>query len=328
MYDSLSNSICSISVKTKDNDYSRYGTGFLFTDSYILSALHVLIDRENESIDDITEIVLTSNSGVMDTGTVEVIREVEDLVVLKTNLVSKLQPVEVSGDIPDIGTKCLWLGYPRLIGERSTRRVRYGWGKVSSKPPETNSGIFEIDGNFSPGHSGAPVFNEKTDSVIGVVSRSVGDPREHFKRFRRYVEALEFIAPLLKLPSELLKSIREMMGPRRIDLPDDAFSFTVEGEVPKDADGITMSVIRTLEEVGVDVRKYSYFNLRALDDETQPKSVKALDIYGFDSLMRGAINLILQISNSVESAVNDTYQMGIGIASGGKPLIDLYNSLM
>ena len=231
MYKVYSDSICGISVKLNNLEQKRKGTGFVFTNEHILSALHVLIDRENESVDDIEEIQVTSNSGRIMLGTVEKLLKDEDLVVVKTELASYLRPLTISGEIPEVGTNCFWCGYPMLIGERSSRRVRYGWGRVSSEPNESKPGIFEIDGNFSPGHSGAPVMDELTKSIIGVVSRSVGDPREHFSRYGKYVEALNFIAPHLNLPSQLLEFLENTMGAGRYDLPRDIQEFMIEGQV-------------------------------------------------------------------------------------------------
>jgi hypothetical protein len=287
----------------------------------------VLVDNDDESLDDIREIQLTSSSGEMVKASVEESIEDMDLVVMKTERALEPRLHGISEKIPPIGRDCFWCGYPMLIGEGSPRRVRYGWGKISSLPYGSNTGIFEVDGNFSPAHSGSPIVDATSNLIIGVVSRSVGDPRNHFRKYRRYIEALRFIAPHLNLPSQLLESIKNTVNPRQqYQLPGDSMEFMVEGEVSPESTGITKSIIDTLKEVGMDVREYSYHNLRAMHDPEAPKSIPASKIIGFDSMMQGVINLILMITDSVESAINETYQMGIGIASGGEALFDLCNS--
>lgn len=319
MFESMIKS--TVKITTKAGGRESYGSGIVMSRHHILTALHIIPTYERDSINDNNEIIAMTHDGHVLKCKVKNQVEDSDLAVLESKQQISAPRLKPVSDIPKIGTDCVWCGYPILIGERS-RRIRFGWGRISSLPYGPRKNMFEIDGNFSPAHSGSPIVNTTTGELIGLISLSAGDPRLHFKDYERYIRSLKFIVRFLDLPSRLLESYEESLRKMNISylppVPSDSHRLMRE-EIPKE-------ILNTLKEVGVRLREMSHFNISYVFDEDRADrrpTIDTVSIVGFQSMLEGVVELILMITNSIEEAVDKTFQMGIGVASGGEPMLAL-----
>lgn len=72
--------------------------------------------------------------------------------------------VEVSPWEPNYGMKVVWLGYPLGVPE-----LHMFLGIVAAPRDTTEDWLFNVDGQFIPGNSGGPVFDEK-GRLLGIIS--------------------------------------------------------------------------------------------------------------------------------------------------------------
>ena len=326
IYDSVVPALCSISVQRKGDELRREGTGFAISARNIMTAKHVLCDPELGQSQDSIERILVCVGNDLSEASIKEVDEKADLAVLGAHDAWIERPLtSVSDAIPEVGSSCWWAGFPILIGAEQVRRLRYAWGTVSSPPYHHLKGFYEVDGNFSPGHSGGPVFHTDQGCIIGVVSRSAGDPRLHFEKSRKYIDALEFLMPYLRLPSELLRALSTILREKRFELPEEGRTLALEGQDRDLGETISIEQIDTLKDVGLDLKPYSQCTITGAFgiSSDRPSTITLVDLPDYDSILAAAVRLALRMIRFVEDGLNKSFQMGIGVASGGRPLLDL-----
>lgn len=204
---------------------------------------------------------------------------------------------------------------------------------MSSNPSGADSSVFYVDGNFSPAQSGSPILNINSGNVIGVVSRSAGDPRFKFVKIEKYTKTLNFLTERTNVLSDLFTSVERLHRELKIDwnIPSDYFHFLKEGQLSHHKGEISEEILETLREIGVELREMSHYNIHYVFGNPTPDEKPTIDtvaIVGFDKIMRGIISIISEIVSTIEEVVDDTYQMGVGLARGGKPIIDYIHKNM
>lgn len=269
-----------------DGKDGQLGSSFWVDNEYLVTAAHVV-----EAVpDDELKIRTYDNESIE----VEVIEsdpntELEtgtDLAVIKAGQSpSKHESLTVSSELPSIGTDVLWAGYARLFGEAEIDRQRFGWGKVASKPyGEAVQSFFEVDGLFNPSHSGGPVVNEKSGNVVGVVSASAGGFDELESGWAERVNRLTELFNLKQQADNMM------------------FQNMVYND-PKDA----FHDKRVLENLGLNVEIDSSGDDIKLQYSPEEIPIQA----GF---------IQAEVSKLLLDTAQNTFQMGVGIASGGDSL--------
>ncbi|MHA1864803.1 MAG: S1 family peptidase [Candidatus Thorarchaeota archaeon] len=201
IFQAIANSLYSVDIINEStNKHDRVGTSFAISDTTFLTATHLL-----GSIEEKFSVKLVPLKGRDIPVEIERMDSTSDLTLLKTdNENTEIIPIdaEVASIIPEPGSMCIWGGFSKLIGETSSRRVRFGKGMVCSLPYGRKSkSVFDIDGNFNPGHSGSPILDYNSGKLVGVVSRSAGEPVEVFK------EALLYSSALVSLSTAMAESM-------------------------------------------------------------------------------------------------------------------------
>jgi S1-C subfamily serine protease len=158
---------------------SSWGTGFVIAPGYILTAFHVIQQKEQLRVGPV-EINTKSRSRWL---TAEVVKTdpALDIALLKVseNLpVLKLNP---SVNIP-IGLEAYVIGYPQPKLQGTSRKITQGivngYRNDSQNQPET--GMLQISAEVSQGNSGGPVIT--TDgTVIGMVLRKLNTSKLQIK---------------------------------------------------------------------------------------------------------------------------------------------------
>lgn len=199
--------------------------------------------------------------------------------------------LSIDANVPPIGTEVVWSGYATLFGEPRINRQRFGWGKIASeKYKKSNAEFFEVDGLFNPSHSGGPVVSKENEQVIGVVSASAG-------RFDKLEEKWFDRSNLLEEATDLYrKSTEEGSG---------VYSTFTTTDPPNAA-----AIQHIFDRIGV--------NYEANTNGTE------ISIRFLRSEIPGRFGAVLhEMADLLLETAHGTFQMGIGIASGGEPLADL-----
>lgn len=226
---------------------------------------------------------------------------------------------------------CIWGGFPKLVGEPSPR-LRFAQGMVSSEMYKSQEGwFFELDGMFSPGHSGSAVINIETGKLVGVVSQSAGNLVKQFENAIHIFKAIDAIQSRWQLFEEtresmdriwnsVSESIQELQ--RQID------------ELYNSLGSFGSSSIRTgtMTDPFLWYRSYlsTHINGKLSNDVveilkktgiyvTVSESVTRMDAKS-DVAFGAIIRLILEWTELMKKAINESYQMGIGVATGGDSL--------
>lgn len=325
--EALVQSTCSVVVKLKargrSSEVKRWGTGFFISSGSILTAAHILQPPDMPGIET-TQILCRVPSGELVEARISRADIDLDLALLETTSELDHPHINHIDDIPEIGTDCMWCGYPLFIGER-TRHLRFGWGKVSSNPSPPDSSVFYVDGNFSPAHSGSPILDLSSGNLIGVVSRSAGDPRFQFEKIKILNRALYFMTQRMDSISELFDAFEDLAREAGQNGPVDQVSFFPEGEIGRPEREIPSDILEILKEVGVELSEDRYHNIvhSWSDSPTDEKPyITRIRISGFDKVLEGIIRLVSRVSSTLEQVIDETYQMGVGLARGGQPVID------
>jgi len=265
------------------------GSAFWVADGHLITAAHVVA---NNNSGDIT--IRTHNGEVLDA---DVIYEDQnkaddpgsDIAVLSTDsFPEECQSLSVSSTIPDIGMKVMWSGYARLVGEDSIDRQRFGWGRIASASYPNGDGMFfEVDGLFNPSHSGGPVVNEKTGKVVGIVAQSAGSFEGLYEQWEEKVERLTGLF-------NLSKQFQGMMHK--------SFTYDDPGNAVHDMGVFDRLGLEYEEEINEDGNYEVKVN-------TEQIPIVAGQVQG-------------EISELLLDTAQKTFQMGVGIASGGDELIN------
>lgn len=297
--------------------------------------------NERKSLTSDTKVHLTNNKGKIFEGIIIETNKEADLTVIEPKLDLRLStPFDKVDILPDVGTECIWGGFPRLVGEHSTHRIRFARGMVSSNVYSTKKGsYFDVDGIFNPGHSGSAVISIKTGELIGVVSRSAGELDEHFDNASNTIKAIQAIQSSWQLFEKTRQTMKEIYDYFRETIPEingrfeeisrwlsSLGSSTFWGQLPNPAalwirsewennihGKIPNEVARILEEKGITVSRYPN------NKTTDLTCLRAES----DVAWRALIQLMLEWTELMKVAINESFQMGIGIASCGEPLRQL-----
>lgn len=275
-----------------DSGDEQIGSGFWISDDKLVTAAHVA-DH------------LTGNDGSVQTNTGSVNVHVcytdnedgnnttGDLAILEaTQDTPDHGTLSVEQNIPSIGTEVTWSGYARLFGERRIDRQRFGWGRVASEEyGRDDAKFFEVDGLFNPAHSGGPVLSTDTEHVVGVVSASAG-------RFDRLEDAWQERVDVIEKAEEIY-NISQTGGKA-------GFYSTLE--TPDYSEG--QEVQKVFDRIGLDY-EVSY-NSTTTNIRMKPSELPVR--YG---------SILQEMANLLMDTARDTFQMGVGIATGGAPLREI-----
>ncbi len=266
-----------------DGDSEQLGTAFWISEQHLLTADHVAGAND--------DLRLTTNNGDVLEG--EIVKRSEDsgikgadVALLRTSVTpDDVEILSISPTIPEIGSEVIWSGYARLFGEDEIERQRLGWGRVASEPYRDLQGLFfEVDGLFNPGHSGGPVIVEKTGDVVGVVSASAGDFE---KLTQEWTERVKMLQELFKLQQSGGMLFR---------------TFTYDD--PKNA----IHDQSVFQQLGLSVES------KTDDDGRIQLKINTEEIPIAAGKFQAEMGKLL-----LDTAIA-TFQMGVGIASGGEPL--------
>lgn len=276
-----------------DQEGRQQGSAFWVSDNMLISAAHVLNQSQK---DDAT--VRTFDGEVIDCDIEHInVSTIDnsgtDLALLSTDEVPEdFETLEIDQRIPTIGTEVIWSGYARLLGESKMERQRFSWGRVASTEyGKGDAQFFEVDGLFNPGHSGGPIISKDTEQVVGVVSASAG-------AFDNLEDAWNTRSKILTDALDLYRLVQES-------------SDTGVFNTLTTADPVQGAQIQhTLDRIGME------YNATTENGKISVK-FRAGEIPGYSGVILG------QMSDLLLDTARNTFQMGVGIASGGSALTDL-----
>jgi len=265
------------------------GSAFWVADGHLITAAHVVANNDS---DDIT--VQTHNGEALDADVIYADQNTakdpgSDIAVLSTDsFPGECQSLSVSSTIPDIGMNVVWSGYARLVGEDPIDRQRFGWGRIASLSyPSGDGAFFEVDGLFNPSHSGGPVVNEETGEVVGIVAQSAGSFEDLYEQWEEKVETLTGLFRLSEQSQGMMYR---------------NFSYADPGKAVHD--------MAVFDRLGVE------YEQEVNDDGNYKISVNTEQI----PIAAGRVQA--EISELLLDTAWKTFQMGVGIASGGDELIN------
>ena len=308
LYDIISNNVFNIDIP--DLGLFQVGTGFAISATKFVTAYHNLNELDNGA-----HINLVHPSMNTHTGRIVDYSETADLAVIEIDSgINNFNPFTINENPPSLGSFCIWGGYANLVGETSSRRVRFGHGMTCSKPYGTDEvTFFEIDGIFNTGYSVSTVLNTETNQVVGVVSRSAGDVLEYLQVTRTYMDALQILSKDMKFLEDIVKSIDQLVsaaGTFAIS-PSADWSTSVDGNLPE-------RIKRIFEEYDVGMTILQKLDWLPDDgDAVQTRIMSSVPV-----LLRTIIGIILRLLKTNQSAIDESFQMGVGVVTGGQQMID------
>jgi hypothetical protein len=270
-----------------DSEGEQLGSSFWVNENMLLTAAHVTEAAQQNSI-----AVRTVEGELLDA---QVVRQDvntdsnpgSDMALLETNEMPNLyETLPLNTNIPSIGTELVWSGYARLFGESKIDRQRFGWGRVASKEYGENDGtFFEVDGLFNPSHSGGPVVVSETGQVVGLVSASAGGFERLEQEWTNRIEMLQELFSLQQGPSGMLFR-----------------TFTYEE--PENA----LRDKALFERLGLSV-----------DTDTDDDGNMQVQI-NTEEIPIAAGQIQAELGKLLLDTTQATFQMGVGIATGGEAL--------
>lgn len=274
-----------------DYEGNQLGSSFWVDDDTLITAAHVVEEVKNKKLE-----IQTPRNQILDVSVIYMDINSDknpgsDLALLKTSKTpNECETLNIKPEIPSIGSEVIWSGYARLFGEPKIDRQRFGWGKVASKKysNERKGSFFEVDGLFNPSHSGGPVIESKSKSVVGVVSARAGG-------FRKLEESMR---------NDVVK-INELFN-----LATNMGTGAVWANFQIDTAEKFFKTKEYLESLGL-----------TINTDTGGEKNKI-------SVNREELPILIsKIQNNISGLLLDTakrtFQMGVGIASGGNELGNL-----
>lgn len=275
-----------------DSGGEQLGSSFWVNNGVLLTAAHVtdVAQQDSVNLQTIHGAKIEAKIVYQDVNTED--NPGSDIAVLETDeMPEEATTIPINSDIPSIGTEVVWSGYARLIGEFKIDRQRFGWGRVASEQyGESNSTFFEVDGLFNPSHSGGPVVDTQSGEVVGVVSASAGG-------FERLEEEWEERIGMLQ---ELFSLQQQSSG---------MLFRTYTYEVPEKA----LHDKAVFERLGLSV-----------ETETNNDGDMQLKI-NTEEIPVATSQIQAELSKLLLDTAQATFQMGVGIASGGDALEGILN---
>jgi len=273
---------------------NQLGSSFWVSETELISAAHVVDVPSNDNLS-----IKTHNNESIPVEVTQIDAENQDgsgtdLALLEIDSrPNNHEILNISPEIPPIGSEVFWSGYARLFGESKIERQRFGWGKVASnKYGNERAEFFEVDGIFNPSHSGGPVISQETGEVVGVVSASAGafDQLEQMwsKRSSNLSEAFKIYEVSTEGSQAGVRTTLSASNPAEMAQVQHIFDqIGIDYDVNTDEDGnITVTYLRAELPVRAGV-------------------------------------MLSEMSQLLLDTARNTFQMGVGIASGGKVLNDL-----
>ncbi|WP_435078429.1 S1 family peptidase [Halococcus sp. AFM35] len=274
-----------------DKGGDQLGSAFWVTDNQLITAAHVVEHYAGDGVSIQTvndesvscKVVHYDTNTEADPGT--------DLALLQ----SEVEPddhetLSITQEVPSLGAEVVWSGYARLFGEPKIDRQRFGWGRVASAEyGESTAEFFEVDGLFNPSHSGGPVVSKESKDVVGVVAASAG-------AFDNLEEAWGTRSHLL---NEAFSLYDRATG-------DSGFFSTFETSDPRQG----AQIQHIFDQIGVDYEA-------GTDDGNITVKFRPEEIPARSGVVLG------QMSELLLDTARSTFQMGVGIATGGESLDDL-----
>lgn len=265
------------------------GSAFWVAENHLITAAHVVAATKPE---DLT--IRTYAGSVLEVDVIYKDQNTPDnpgsdiAVLTSTRHPDECQILSVSSTVPPIGTEVIWSGYARLVGEKPLERQRFGWGRIASKPyPNGDGTFFEVDGLFNPSHSGGPVVNEGTGEVVGIVAQSAGSFESLYEQWEEKVERLT-----------ALFGLSEKFGGMMYQ----KYTYNDPGNAVHD-----MGIFDKLGlEYEQEINEGGNYEIRI---NTEQVPIRAGQIQG-------------EISELLLDTAQKTFQMGVGISSGGDELIN------
>lgn len=274
-----------------DSGGEQLGSSFWVEEEVLLTAAHVTEIAQKDSV-----MVRTAHGNKIETEIVYEDMNTEDnpgsdIAILKAGeMPDESTMLTFNPDIPCIGTEVVWSGYARLIGESTIGRQRFGWGRVASRQYGENSTLFEVDGLFNPSHSGGPVVETTTGDVVGVISASAGN----FETLRQEWE----------------DRIARLQGLFNLRQGSPGMLFrTYTYEKPEEA----LQDKQIFERLGL-----------AVEMKTNDKNNMQLKI-NTEQIPVAASQLQAELAKLLLDTAQKTFQMGVGVASGGDALDEILN---
>ena len=279
----LAKSTCKVIV-----DEIQHGSAFLVSENELLTAYHVIKSSQSPYVK-----LFFEGETVNARAKILRVNKAADLALLRLidKLKTKRDHLNCTEEIPNLGEEVVWCGFAQLIGEEDISRIRMGWGRVASRPYKKEGGIFfEVDGLFNPGHSGGPVVLADTGEVVGVIKASAGSIEPLINEWRDRAEKIQILSYLAS------KSFR-------------GGGFFTTVRVPDEETANKM--IEELRRLGLTV--------------DQPTRDEGMFVVNFqrDEILLAISRFLSELAESLVVTADMTFQMGLGIASGGKPLMNI-----
>lgn len=259
----------------------QLGSCFWTENNNLLTASHVV-----EPVSD-SEVYISTQSEKKIKCSIAKLDTELDLAMLKPDEIpGNTEKLSIDADVPPIGEEVIWSGFAEVFGENQIDRQRFGWGHVASEKFERDAGIFfEVDGLFNPGHSGGPVVSKKSGNVVGVVSASAGSFEEIISEWKEIDNLLFYARDLSDLHSFGLHC------KLRVDDPKEAAKMQTR-----------------LDKIGVEYDTSSH--------ENGDVTVKFDRIDIVDRMSE----LVSDMSEILLDTAHGSFQMGLGVASGGQAI--------
>lgn len=278
-----------------DHGRQQIGSSFWVNDNLLATAAHVVdaAPEDTVTIQTFEGERFTAKTVYRDPNTRD--DPGSDLAIIETSdQPGDHEILSIDSVIPPISTEVLWAGYARLFGEPKIDRQRFGWGRIASEEyAESNGTFFEVDGLFNPSHSGGPVIQNSTGQVIGVVSATAGGFDRLEEAWNNRVHDIQTLFNISKTISG--DSMSGILTPLHYNDP---------GEAIKDQS--------TIENVGLNTKLEQRQQGEGLTLTVQPNEIPMR----VTELQADTSELLLDTARS-------TFQMGVGIASGGDALGNL-----
>ncbi|WP_160113897.1 S1 family peptidase [Halobellus limi] len=267
-----------------DSRGSQLGSAFWVDSNLLLTAAHVVEASPDETVSIRTVDGESFQADIVKKDVNTDQNSGSDLALLEADVPPEdYEVLPMNTEIPSIGTEVLWSGYARLVGEPKIDRQRFGWGRVASTEyGEGEGSFFEVDGLFNPSHSGGPVIDNASGNVVGVVSASAGGFGDVEQKWTEQITQLQELFKLQSSSDGMLFRTYEYEDPGRGIQAKTVFQsmgLNVDSDV--DDDGNIHLQINT-EEIPLAAGKIQAELAKLLLDTSQA-----------------------------------TFQMGVGIASGG-----------
>lgn len=324
---------------TEVGEKKTYGSAFAVAEDALVSSYHV-VDPEGDG-NPAGPVVAFDVSGHRYEGTIVEINKNADLSrILFESELRVERPFDSLEDPPPIGTMCLWGGFPLFIGEHSPR-LRFAQGMVSSQTYECQDGVlFEIDGMFSPGHSGSPVVSTSSGELVGVVMSSAGQLIEILREakitmsamaviqssWQEYTEMAEALETIVEEYNGIITEIDDRISTLCSLLPEDCRPDWGEIETPilHYPDYLSIRLPEAIPETVES--KLEERNIVFSEHETNLLGMKVYHIFlrgRKEAAMKAIVDFMMEWTKLMGDALDQSFQMGMGIASCDGPLRDL-----